>query len=73
MNAQVLPTIVLFIFKVLILLGIAIYGVFAAVSVRQEQLMAKVFEESFEPMLRLMSVIHLVAVALLFFLAVIIL
>jgi len=51
---------VLLVVKVLFLIGIFLYSVFAAVLVRQEQLMAHVLEESFEPMLRLLVVGHLV-------------
>lgn len=64
---------VLLSFKILVLLGIAIYVVFAAVIVRQEQLMANVLEENFEPTLRILSILHLGAALALFLFALIIL
>lgn len=52
--------------KILVLIGIALYGVFAIILVRQEQLMAKVLEEKFEPILRILVVIHLLAALFVF-------
>jgi hypothetical protein len=49
------------ILKIFILLGLAVYSIFAVVMVRQEYLMAHVLEEAFEPMLRLLVYIHLLA------------
>lgn len=67
-------TSIVFIFlKYLILFGLGLYIVFAAVILRQEQLMAKVLEESFEPILRLASFFHLAAAIGVFFLALLIL
>ena len=57
---NVLPPYVLLILKVLGLVGLTIYSIFAAVLVRQEQLMADVLEESFEPVLRILVIGHLV-------------
>ncbi len=59
--------------KLMTLLGIAIYIVFAAVMVRQEKLMADVLEEGFEPFLKLLTFIHLGASIAVFILALIIL
>lgn len=73
MTPETLTGTVPIIVKILALVGIAMYGVFAAVLVRQEQLMAHVLEESFEPVLRLLVVAHLAASVLLFFLALILL
>ena len=64
---------VLVILKVLFLIGIALYGAFAGVLVRQEQLMAGVLEESFEPMLRMLVIIHLLLACALFLFAIILL
>lgn len=61
------------ILKFLILFGMGLYIVFATVILRQEQLMAHVLEESFEPVLRLAAYIHLVAAISVFFLALLIL
>lgn len=59
--------------KVFVLLGFAVYAMFAVVMVRQEYLMAHVLEESFEPFLRLLVFVHLVVAVGLFFLALVIL
>lgn len=64
----------IFIFlKFLILFGLGLYIVFAAVILRQEQLMANVLEEAFEPVLRLSAFIHLAAAIAVFVLALLIL
>ncbi len=59
--------------KVMMLLAIGVYGVFAAVMVRQEQLMAKVLESSAEPILRMLTIIHLLCAVGVFFFALVIL
>ncbi len=59
--------------KTLVVVGMALYVVFAGVIVRQEQLMANVLEESFEPVLRLLVRIHLVAAIGMFLLALVLL
>lgn len=59
--------------KFLVLFGLGLYGVFAAVILRQEQLMAHVLEESFEPVLRLTAFLHLAAAVAVFILALFIL
>ncbi|MFZ5845464.1 MAG: DUF5657 family protein [Patescibacteria group bacterium] len=66
----VLPWYVWLTIKLLALLGLLVYGVFAAVIVRQEQLMAAVLEEEFEPILRVLAIGHFVAAVGLFFLAI---
>ena len=47
--------------KTFTIVGLTVYTLFAAVIVRQEQLMANVLEESFEPVLRTLVIIHLLA------------
>ncbi len=47
--------------KLLVLLGLVVYAIFAGILVRQEQLMAHVLEESFEPILRILTLIHFFA------------
>jgi hypothetical protein len=47
--------------KMLTLIGLGVYAIFAAVMVRQEQLMADVLEESFQPVLRTLVIIHFLA------------
>lgn len=68
-----ITTIVLVTLKALTITGLALYSVFAVIIVRQEQLMAAVLEEHFEPMLRLLSILHFAAAVALLILAVIIL
>lgn len=66
----VIPSAILLLLKIFFLVGIVLYNVFAIVLVRQEQLMADVLEESFEPMIRLLVIIHLVAAIGIFILAI---
>lgn len=68
-----IPSYVLLILKVLSLIGLAIYVVFAGVLVRQEQLMADVLEEAFEPILRILVIGHLVIAVSIFLLAIVLL
>ncbi len=72
MNADI-ATIAGLVIKIFALLGLAVYGIFAIVMVRQEQLMANVLEEAFEPVLRLLVYIHLLAAIGIFLVALIIL
>ena len=60
-------------FKILTLLGIVVYIIFAAVMVRQEKLMSDVLEEGFEPFLKLLTWFHLLISIGLFVLALLIL
>jgi hypothetical protein len=73
MTAFVLPTSVFAILKGMVLLGLALYVLFAAIMVRQEALMDKVIDETFEPVLRLLVALHLAFSIGLFSLAVFIL
>lgn len=66
---QVLPATILFIIKIFFLIGLSLYAIFAAVLVRQEQLMADVLEESFEPIIRLLVIGHLVVALAIFAMA----
>ncbi len=68
-----IASLVLLIIKILILIAILVYTIVAAVIFRQEQLMAHVLEETFEPTLRVFTTIHLMASVALFFLALILL
>ena len=70
------PDITSFIFlivKSLVVFGFGLYIIFAFVILRQEQLMSRVLEEAFEPVLRLVSVLHFIAAIAVFFLALILL
>lgn len=60
---------VLLILKILFLLGLLLYSIFAAVLVRQEQLMADVLEEAFEPIIRFLVIGHLAVAVGIFVLA----
>jgi len=73
MIPQTVPAAAWLILKVIILLGIAVYVVFSGVMVRQERLMADVLEEEFEPVLRILTYVHLAASIAVFFLALVIL
>ncbi len=60
MSPDIVPA-VLFLVKALVVLALIIYAIFAFVMVRQEHLMATVLEEKFEPVLRILTYIHLIA------------
>lgn len=47
--------------KLLMVVGLTLYSLFAVIVVRQERLMAGVLEESFEPVLRILTMFHLIA------------
>lgn len=68
-----LTNLLFILFKFLTLFGLGLYIIFSAVILRQEQLMAHVLEESFEPVLRWAAVAHLVAAVGIFLLALLIL
>ncbi len=59
--------------KICTLIGLGLYAIFSGILIRQEQLMADVLEESFEPILRLLTILHFAAAVGLLILAVIIL
>lgn len=73
MNTIVVPAVIFTIVKLLVLFGILLYSIFAAIIVRQEQLMANVLEESFEPVLRMITMVHLVAAIAVFAIALLLL
>ena len=66
-------TIILTTLKVLTFVGLGFYSIFAAIIIRQEQLMAAVLEEEFEPILRILTILHFAASVSLIILATIIL
>jgi len=64
----------LFLFvKALVVFGLGLYIIFSFVILRQEQLMSHVLEEAFEPVLRLVSVVHFIASIVVFIMAIILL
>jgi hypothetical protein len=73
MTPAVIPSYVLVTLKIFSIVGFLIYTVFAAVLVRQEQLMAHVLEEQFQPILRAMVLAHLIATVMLLLLTIILL
>lgn len=68
-----ITTILFVLLKFLVLFGLGLYIVFATVILRQEQLMADVLEESFEPVLRIAAFFHLAGAVGVFVLALLIL
>jgi len=73
MTPTVIPPYILLTLKILGIIGLVIYTVFAGVLVRQEQLMAHVLEEQFQPILRALVLAHLIATVVLLLLAIILL
>ena len=68
-----IPVIVTLSVKIGILVALLLYAVFAGIVIRQEQLMAAVLEEGFEPILRILTILHFAASVALIILAIIIL
>jgi len=56
-----IDSIILIALKSGMIIGLLVYTIFAAIIVRQENLMNSVLEEGFEPVLRLLTFIHLIA------------
>ncbi|MFZ2025529.1 MAG: DUF5657 family protein [Microgenomates group bacterium] len=59
--------------KVFIVISLVLYAIYAWIMVRQEQLMSKVLAETSEAVLRLLTIIHLVAAVFVIILALILL
>ncbi|MEK9143430.1 MAG: DUF5657 family protein [Patescibacteria group bacterium] len=68
-----IPVIVTLSVKIGILVALLLYAVFAGIVIRQEQLMAAVLEEGFEPILRILTILHFAASVALIIFAIIIL
>lgn len=73
MNLSIASSYVLMTIKIFFIVGLLVYAVFAWVLVRQEQLMAHVVEEQFQPTLRLLVLIHLIATISLLLLSILLL
>jgi hypothetical protein len=73
MNPTIVPSYVLLMLKMFGTVGLLIYAVFAGVLVRQEQLMAHVLEEQFQPLIRTLVIVHLSATLVLLLMAIIVL
>lgn len=54
------PSLVAIGFKIMILVGLSLYSLFAGIMVRQEHLMDKVIDETFEPILKILVLVHFV-------------
>ncbi len=73
MTPVAIPSYVLLTIKIFSIVGLLVYTVFASVLVRQEQLMAHVLEEQFQPIIRLLVLVHLIATVVLLLLTIILL
>lgn len=73
MDAQQLTSIGWMVIKILTIVGLSLYSVYAAIIIRQEELMSKVLAETSEPILRLLSIIHFIASLVVIVLAIILL
>jgi len=73
MIPTIVPAYMLLTLKILVIVALLIYSVFAGVLVRQEQLMANVLEEQFQPIIRTLVLVHLIAAVILLLLAFLIL
>jgi fumarate reductase subunit C len=65
MQGELLSNSVIILMKIMTLIGLSLYTVFAFIMLRQGSLMDKVIDESFEPILRILTVIHLIGAVLL--------
>ena len=68
-----ITSLVFLLVKALVVFGLGLYIIFAFVILRQEQLMSRVLEEAFEPVLRLVSILHFIASIAIFLMAIILL
>lgn len=73
MSTEAISTVGWLAIKLLFIVGFGIYALYAGIMVRQERIMAEVFGEASEPILRLLAVIHLIASLVVLVLAIIIL
>jgi len=69
MNGLTLPVLAESVVKIMVLIGLSLYALFAAIIIRQSQLMDKVIDETFEPILRILVIVHFVASLAVLFLA----
>jgi uncharacterized membrane protein YdjX (TVP38/TMEM64 family) len=72
-STEVINSAVAVLVKLLVLSGLGIYIVYAAVIVRQEQLMTKTVKAASYKILRVFALLHLAAALLIFVLAIILL
>lgn len=72
MHEQI-TTIGFFVIKILTVISLLLYSVFAGIMVRQEQLMSKVLADTSEGFIRLLALIHVIAAVATVVLAIILL
>lgn len=64
-----IPILAQSVIKIMVLIGLGLYTLFAAIIVRQSELMDKVIDETFEPVVRILVILHLLASLFVLFLA----
>ncbi len=72
MHEQI-TTIGFFVIKILTVISLLLYSVFAGIMVRQEQLMSKVLADTSEGFIRILALIHVIAAVATVVLAIILL
>jgi len=72
MHEQI-TTIGFFVIKILTVISLLLYSVFAGIMVRQEQLMSKVLADTSEGFIRILALIHMIAAVATVVLAIILL
>jgi uncharacterized membrane protein len=73
METQLITGYIWLFIKICAIVGLVLYAVYAAIIVRQEELMSKVLAETSEPILRTIAIAHLIAAVALVFFAIILL
>ncbi len=73
MDAQQLTNIGWMVIKILTIIGLSLYSIYAAIVIRQEELRSKVLAETSGPILRLLSIIHFIVTLVIIVLALILL
>jgi len=73
MDTQQMTSIGWMAIKILTIVGLSLYAIYGAMIIRQEELMSKVLAETSEPILRLLSIVHLIASLAVIVLAIILL
>ncbi|EKD67098.1 MAG: hypothetical protein ACD_48C00601G0002 [uncultured bacterium] len=73
MDTQQMTSIGWMAIKILTIVGLSLYAIYGAIIIRQEELMSKVLAETSEPILRLLSIVHLIASLAVIVLAIILL
>jgi len=61
MDVQQLTSVGWMVIKILTIVGLSLYAIYAAIIIRQEELMSKVLAETSEPILRVFAIIHFIS------------